>query len=393
MANARETYGSKWTEKEYLMVLYYYLKHRGEAQHADTPFVQELSELLGRTPHSILYRLQNYASIDPEERNPQRKGKVHITGFGRWVFEQWSKKRASLKDTAEAFVRDERAQLEPDLFNPHPVRLPVTFRHYELLDEIGRGGFGVVCSCLDTKSDEIYAIKVIDAARVHERECLHRFQREIRALKSVQHPHVIRIYEHNLDTEENYPAFVMDLAECDLPHYLSSKISEGEDSRRPILDGKDANEILLSVVNALQCLHYADPQIIHRDVNPNNILRLFDGTWVLADFSLAKFLPPTPVSTTFMTKTNVIMGTSHYASPEQYRDLKSADGRSDIHALGWLIRDLYSAEEPYPRRQPSGLPQALEDVFHKATEYKKEDRYQTIDDMKQALVAALGVTT
>ena len=391
MATARELYGLKWTEKEYLIVLHYYLEHRGEAQHADTPFVQDISRLLGRTPHSILYRLQNYASIDPEEKDPRRKGKIHITDFGWRLFNKWSKKPSSLRDIVELLLRDERAKLEPDRFNPCPVRVPITFKNYELLDEIGRGGFGVVISCLNTKTEETYAIKVIDGARLSDAECLHRFRREIRALKAIEHPHVIRIYEDNLDTEEDYPGYVMDLAECDLPVYLGRRAKDhGRDKKRPILQVDEATRILIAIMNATQCLHESDPPIIHRDINPNNILRLFDGTWVLADFSLAKFCQPTPVSTSFVTETHVGMGTSHYTSPEQYQDLRSTDARSDIHALGWLIRDLYSFETPYPRRNPSGLLPELEEVFLRATEYNREDRYETVAKMKNATEIALN---
>ncbi len=220
MSTAHEIYGRKWREKEYLIVLDAYFAHKGQPQHADTQFVQELSRIMGRTPHSILYRLQNYASVDPAETDLRRKGKAHVTEWVRRFFAEWSRKPESLRDAAEAFLRDERAQLEPDLFDPVPTRLPTIFRGFELLDEIGRGGFGIVFSCLNTQSQDTYAIKVIDGPKIYDPECLHRFRREIRALRLVNHPHVIRIHDDNLETTRNYPAYVMDLAEYDLPQYL-----------------------------------------------------------------------------------------------------------------------------------------------------------------------------
>ncbi len=389
MTNPREIYGTKWSEKEYIITLHYYFQHKGEAQHADTPFVQELSRLLGRTPHSILYRLQNFASLDPSETDPRRKGKTHITNLGKHIFDKWSAKRDSLRDTAEVCLRDEKAKMVPDLFNPSPVKMPVTFRNYELLDEIGRGGFGIVFSCLNTRNDETYALKVIDGLRVYEQECVHRFSREIRALRALNHPHVIRIYEDNLETERGYPGFVMDLAECDLVKYLHARAMEsaGEGSR-PILSSQEAQKILIAIMDAVDALHQADAPILHRDVNPSNILRLFDGTWVLSDFSLAKFLPVLPVSTTFATATHHAgMGTAHYTAPEQYRSLRNANKRSDVFSLGWLIWELFSSEGPYPRREPSGLPTALEAVFQEATSHEPEDRFATVGDLKQAFLA------
>jgi serine/threonine-protein kinase len=389
MSNARELYGAKWREREHIVVLNAYFMYKGEAQHADSAFIQELSRVLGRTPHSILYRLQNYASIDPEETDPRRKGKAHVTEWVRRFFMDWSCKRESLSDAAEAFLRDLGAETEPDLFSS-PPRIPITFHNYELLDEIGRGGFGVVLSCLDTKTQRTYAIKVIDGARLYDVDSLHRFRREIRALRSVRHDNVIRIYDDNLEIERGYPAYVMDLAECDLPQYLRRLADERTDPcQRPVLPFAEAKHLLLSVMAGAQALHEAAIGMIHRDINPNNILRMLDGRWVLADFSLVKFLPLKPVSTSFSTETRASLGTSHYAAPEQYLDLKNADRRSDIHALGWLIRDLFSSEGPYPRRHPSGLPVILERVFLKATEYAIDDRYQSLVEMKNDVEIAL----
>lgn len=383
MNKAREIYGSKWSEKEFLIVLYYYFLHKDEPQHAETSFVQELSRIIGRTPHSILYRLQNYSSIDPTENDPKRKGKAHITTFGKQLFEEWSKKPDSLKDTAEAFLRDEKSKMVPDLFNPDPVNIPITFRNYELLDEIGRGAFGIVFSCIDTRNDETYALKIIDASQSHIQEYINRFSREIRALKSISHPNVIKIYEDNLDKERSYPGFVMDLGKHDLPKYLSTIVKmKGDGGQRPVLENNDAVKIFNSIMDAVAALHNSDPPILHRDINPNNILQMFDDTWTLADYSLAKFLPPEPVSTAFVTETHVGMGTGHYAAPEQYNNLKNADVRSDIFSLGWLLWDLFSSEGPYPTKEPSGLPGILERVFLKATSHYPKMRYQNISEFQ-----------
>jgi serine/threonine protein kinase len=390
MDNPSQIYGRKWSEKEYLIVLHQYFLHKNEPQHADTLFVQEIADLIGRTPHSILYRLQNFSSIDPDENNLNKKGKANITDFGRRIFSEWSLKKEVLKETAEAFIRDEKEQNQPDLFTPNPQKLPVTFKNYELLDQIGRGGFGVVCSCINTKTDAIRAIKVIDSENIYNQDSLGRFAREIKALKSIDHPNIIKIYEDNLDKQRDYPGFIMDLAEIDLFGYINSIAKEHESNSRPILNKGESTHIALSMFSAVEALHHSNPPIIHRDINPTNILKTFDKSWVLADFSLAKFLPPEHMGTTFATKTHIAgMGTQHYTPPEQYISLKLADQSSDIFSLGWLIWDLFSEDGPYPRREPSGLPEKLERIFLKATSHDKKDRYQDISELKSDFLIAL----
>lgn len=390
MPNPSEIYGRKWSEKEYLIVLYHYFLHKDEPQHADTLFIQEIASVLGRTPHSILYRLQNFSSIDPSEHNINKKGKANITEYGRRIFNEWSNKKEFLKETAEAFMRDEREQNQPDLFNLNTQKLPVTFKDYELLDQIGRGGFGIVCSCINTKTNTIRAIKVIDSQNIYNKDSIGRFSREIRALKSIDHPNIIKIYDDNLDKQRDYPGFIMDLAEIDLFGYINNLAKKQQNVTRPILSTSEGYDIAMSIFSAVEALHKSIPPIVHRDINPTNILKTFDGTWVLADFSLAKFLPPELASTTFATKTHLAgMGTQHYTPPEQYRSLKFADQVSDIFSLGWLIWDLFSKEGPYPRREPSGLPKELEAIFLKATSHEKEERYQDISIMKSNFIEAI----
>lgn len=385
MTTAGNIYGKIWSEKEYLIVLHYYFKYQGQSQHADSHYIRKLADLLGRTPHSILYRMQNYASIDPDEKNLSRKGKTNITEFGIRLFKEWSKKKETLKDCAETFIRDEEAKNQPTLFNPTPVKLPRAFKKYELLDEIGRGGFGVVFSCLNTKNTKIFAVKIINTTNLFDPECLHRFGREIRSLQSITHPNVIPIHEDNLEKEKDYPGFVMDLGEHTLAQHLTKSREKSEDKdMRPVLGTNEATKIFMSILNAVEALHSAFPPIIHRDINPNNILQLFDGNWVLADFSLAKFLPPGPSSTTFVTDTFRAMGTAHYTSPEQYRSLKDTDERTDIYAMGWLLWDLFSSEYPPPRQSKSGLTDNLNKIFQKAIERAPDDRFQSIKEMRDA---------
>ena len=116
----------------------------------------------------------------------------------------------SLAECAEAFVRDSKSDNEPTLFNPSRVRIPRAFGKYELVDKIAEGASGVVFSCIDTDTDEPFAIKIIRAEGVYDRNVLHRFLREIRALRTIDHDHVIKLREDNLDSEREFPAYVME---------------------------------------------------------------------------------------------------------------------------------------------------------------------------------------
>lgn len=385
MTSASNIYGRTWSEKEYIIVLYYYFDYKGQPQHADVHYIRKLADLMGRTPHSVLYRMQNYASIDPEVKDPSRKGKTNITEFGIRLFKKWSQKRKSLKDCAEAFIRDEEAKNQPTLFNPTPVKLPRAFEKYDLLDEIGKGGFGDVFSCLNTKNKKPFAIKIINNFKRYDPESIHRFGREIRSLKSIRHQNVISIHEDNLEKEKDYPGFVMDLGEHTLDQHLTKSKEKNEDkAQRPVLGTDEAANIFMSILDAVEALHSASPSIIHRDINPNNILQMSDGNWVLADFSLAKFLPPGSSSTTYATGSFQGMGTAYYASPEQYRSLKDTDERTDIYALGVLLWELFSSEFPPPRHNESGLTENLDKIFQKAFERDPEDRFQSVQEMKDA---------
>ena len=82
------------------------------------------------------------------------------------------------------------------------------------------------------------------------------------------------------------------------------------------------------------------------------------------------------------------MGTVHYTAPEQYRSLRNADVRSDIFSLGWLLWDLFSTEDPYPRREPSGLEPKLESIFFKATSHDPSERYISALELKETFLSS-----
>lgn len=390
MSKPIDLYGRPWDEQEYIIVLYSYLQNRGKPRHSSCDYIRELAQLLGRTPGAVVMRMENYSSIDPQE-NGNRKGLVNLSALGQRVFDDWINKPDNLKDCAEMLLRDSRRTAMPDLFEPDPVKVPQAFGKYELLDLLGNGGFGSVYSCINSENQKPYAMKIIHADKVNDPEMLGRFRREIRALKAFNHPNVIQIHEENLDDERHFPAFIMDLADCTLGNYIEHTLADApRDNLRPLLPKVEATNVLLSVLDAVGALHENSPRVLHRDIKPDNILKMPDGRWALADFSLAKFISTALITATFVTQSHRSWGSDSYTAPEQWQDFKNTDERADIYSLGVLTWELFSPSWPPFSHGHLLLPSELEAVVKKATERKREMRYPSIEIFRKELKAALS---
>lgn len=387
MPDVAELYGKPWSRTEYLIVLSTYFRTRGESNDAIERAIHDTSHAIGRTNRSVGMRLANFASIDPKVRNTKR-GLDHVDQKCRTYFSEWCDRLEVLHELAAA-LRSDLAGGEGTLFDLHRVRLPYAFRRYELGDLIGEGAFGAVYSCIDAKTEESRAIKILRLDRIAEASMVHRFRREIKILRKAQHRNVIGLHEDNLDSEERFPAFVMDLADCSLPQYVHDLAQREGRTLRPLLTAHEASAILSDVMLGVSALHDHNPPIIHRDINPNNILRMPDGRWVIADFTLSKFLLGT--STTYVTATTTRgWGTMYYAAPEQWRDFKAVDHRCDIYALGAVIWDLFTSAFP-PRHDPDlQLPPEIETIVRKAMAREPSDRHRDVTQLREHLQAAVA---
>ena len=392
MSNAAELYGRPWSEAEFIIVLSAYCERRGEPHDQGAAFVNELATFLGRTPASIAMRLENYAALDPSQRH-----RVGLNRGGprcRKYFEQWAADLKELKRCADVLIRDRKAVNVPNLFEPEPIRLPRAFDgRYELYDAIGEGAFSTVLSCIERDTGGRFAIKILKPDLRVDKEAFGRFRREIRVLRQLRHPGIVRIHDDNLDQVQDVPAFIMDLASCSLRSFLEER--QGSESQlfkcsRPILEPPIAKEITLHVLEAAEAMHSAECKLVHRDINPNNILFTVDGRWILGDFGLAKFLSNPPATASYRTEQSQgrAWGTEPYAAPEQWKDFTNVDERVDIFAIGVLIWDLFSTEYPPMDRAAPGLSPELEGVFLKAVQRRREDRYRTIDELRAAFSAA-----
>ena len=381
MSTPRELYGQPWREREYIIALNAYLCTRGQPRHINSPHVVELATLLGRTPASIIMRFENFAHRDPAVESA-RIGLCNIGPAGNRVFDKWYGKPEQLAEVASVLVREQKAESVPTLFEPEPVRMPNAFGKYELGDCLGEGGFGIVFDCVDIHSGSCYAIKIIRTDRLHDRQALHRFRQEIRSLRALQHSNIVRMYEDNLDEQTEFPGFVMDLGVASLATILDN------DEPQILKDHASRVAVMMSVVDAVQAMHNGNPSLIHRDINPNNVLLMPDGKWVLADFGLVGFMQTMPDYTSYVSETRG-WGTGFYAAPEQYRCFKDSDERSDVYSLGMLVWRLFSNEVGVPDRQEHGLPPKLAQVFGRATQREKQMRYPNVAEFRHDLQSAI----
>jgi WD40 repeat protein/serine/threonine protein kinase len=222
----------------------------------------------------------------------------------------------------------------------HAVTSPIDvvryFGDYELLEEIARGGMGVVFKARQVKLNRIVAVKLILAGSFAGPEDVERFHTEAEAAAQLDHPGIVPIYEVGQHEGQHY--FSMGYVEG---QSLAEKVPEGP------LPAKKAAEIVKAVAEAVQYAH--SKGIIHRDLKPGNILLDPQGKPKVTDFGLAKLTE----SGSDLTATGQVLGTPSYMPPEQAAAQVSAVGRlSDVYSLGAILYCLLTARPPFQAATP-----------------------------------------
>jgi len=259
---------------------------------------------------------------------------------------------------------------------------------YVLLDLIGQGGMGRVYLAQDTRLNRRVALKILAPERVNNPRAIARFQREARVGAQLQHENLVRIYDFGESNGRYY--LVMEYIEGKT---IGTLISEGG-AMPPV----PAVRLVRQVAAGLEHAHRKG--LIHRDVNPYNILVTRDGTAKLADLGLAIEL----AEEDRVTREGATVGTFDYVAPEQARHSHSADIRSDIYSLGCTLYHMCTGQVPFPTpslpeklfahqamepeamaKLAPGLPEGLAEVVQRMMHKSPDERYATPLHVAQAL--------
>src|SRR6185436_3544534 len=273
-----------------------------------------------------------------------------------------------------------------------------TLSHYRLLEEIGRGGMGVVYKALDTTLDREVALKVLPLEATSDPDRLERFRREAKAVAALNHPGIVTIYS---------------VEEAEGIHFLTMELVSGRTLHEVIQEGglplEKIFQIAVPLAEALSAAH--ERGIVHRDLKPSNVVVTEEGRLKVLDFGLAKLLSPKegfsegslPPTRTLATAEGKILGTVPYMSPEQVAG-KTVDHRSDIFSLGIILYEMAIGKRPFSgessaelassilRDQPisvsdirSDLPGHLGWVIRRCLEKAPRRRYQSALDISNEL--------
>ena len=262
---------------------------------------------------------------------------------------------------------------------------------YKLLGQLGSGGMSTVYLGEHVLMRRLVAIKVLPSSRVTDTSYLQRFHREARAAASLDHPNIVRAYD--VDNEGN-------------THYLVMEFVDGRDLQQTVKRGGQMEYAMAVdyIRQAAEGLAHAHANgLIHRDVKPANLLVDQKGVVKVLDLGLARFTDEDRASLTVQYDENVL-GTADYLAPEQAIDSHGVDARADIYGLGCAFYFLLTGHPPFaegtlPQRlmahqkqQPPGIakdrpdvPADLVEICMKMMAKKPADRYQSMNDVAQAL--------
>ncbi|MFK7778662.1 MAG: serine/threonine-protein kinase [Gimesia sp.] len=275
----------------------------------------------------------------------------------------------------------------------------IDFGNYELLEEIGRGGMGVVYKARQKDLNRIVALKTILSNQFASVEEVRRFYIEAQAAGRLQHSNIISIHEVGQYLGQHY--FTMDYIEGGSLANTSRRTNSGTSA----VNFYEIASLMQQVAEAVEYLH--SREIIHRDLKPSNILIDENGTAYVTDFGLAKIFdgPHTDSEGEVNTQSGMIVGTPGYMSPEQAAGLLAdISARSDIFSLGTILYELLTDVSPFKQKSPldslvyviegepplpqthnSSIPYQLELICLKCLEKDPDLRYQTARELANDL--------
>ena len=256
---------------------------------------------------------------------------------------------------------------------------------YRILELIGSGGMGKVYRAAQIDLNRAVAVKVLSPSLAEDPEFLERFRQEAAIIARLSHPNIVNVI--TIETLRNTFCIIMEFLEGETLQNLVDINGPLPPNKAAVIGGKAAD-----------ALHHAHEKgVIHRDVKPDNIMILPDESVKVTDFGIARW-----GESSLKTRTGISMGTPKFMSPEQARG-KNIDRRSDVYSLGLTLyyittgRPAFDANnaveigilQEQPVTPPSSLvsefPSSLENVIQKSLEKEPERRYQSAQEMADAL--------
>lgn len=253
---------------------------------------------------------------------------------------------------------------------------------YDIREVIGVGGMAIVYKAYDRVEDRIVSIKVLRDEYLGNQEFLRRFRNESRAIAMLSHPNIVKVYDVSFGDRLQY--IVMEYIDgITLKEYIS---------QQHVIRWKEAVHFTLQILYALQHAH--EKGIIHRDIKPQNIMLLKDGTIKVTDFGIARFS-----RSDSRTMTDKAIGSVHYIAPEQARGAIT-DEKSDVYSVGVMLYEMLTGKLPFeaenavsvaimqmqseakpPRSINPEIPEGLEEITLKAMKKDPEQRYASAAEM------------
>ena len=227
-----------------------------------------------------------------------------------------------------------------------------TISHYKIIEKLGQGGMGEVYLAEDSRLDRKVALKILPQHLSDRAELRERFEREARAVSSLNHPHICTLH---------------DIGEQDGIHYLVMEHLVGETLEARLEKGalplEQTLEYAIQIADALDKAHRQG--VVHRDLKPGNIMLVKSGAKLL-DFGLAKLqaaetptnLSALPTEQANLTAEGTILGTLQYMAPEQLEG-KEADGRTDIFAFGAVVYEMATGKKAFEGKSQASLIAAI----------------------------------
>jgi len=241
---------------------------------------------------------------------------------------------------------------------------------YEMVEKLGEGGMGAVWKARHVKLDKFVALKILPQNLTSDPEIVRRFEREMRAVGKIEHPHVVR---------------AMDAREVGGVHFLVMEYVDGIDlSKHVKLRGpRSVSDACVMVRHAALGLAAAHAQgLIHRDVKPSNLLLSKEGQVKVLDLGLARLMTEEP-ELRQLTQSGQLLGTPDYMAPEQWDDTHAVDHRVDLYALGCTFYFLLAGRAPFGDDRHTTLKQKLKAHVLEAPPRLRDVRPEVPEDLDQ----------